>query len=414
MVSSFYKKYRNRVIRMKKIFIASHCMELGGAERSLLGILNSIDYKKYEVDLFLYRHTGELLKYIPEEVNLLPVDKQMSMLAIPFSNVIKKGQFSMAWGRYQGKKKALKFEKENENGQESMVMLEYSHKYTIPYVKKTINKSYDLAISFLTPHYYVADKINAKVKLAWIHTDYSNYLLDVKSELQMWSCYDHIASISPKCTEGFLKVFPELKDKIIEISNVNAEQLIRAQAKEKIAYDMETETGEICLCSIGRFAHAKNFDHIPAIAKKIKEKDIKFKWFIIGYGGDEQLIRDKIKESGMEDYVIILGKKANPYPYIKKCDIYIQPSRYEGKAVTVIEAQMLEKPVIITAFPSSSSQLEDGVDGVIVPMDDEGCAKGIVDVINNKELQEKLVKNCRMRDYSSSKEVEKLYKLMGD
>lgn len=399
---------------MKKIFIASHCMELGGAERSLLGILNSIDYKKYEVDLMLYRHTGELLKYIPEEVNLLPEDKQMSMLAIPFSNVIKKGQFMMAYGRYKGKKKALEYEKNNTNGKESMVMLDYSHKYTVPYVKKTIDKMYDLAISFLTPHYYVAEKINAKVKLAWMHTDYSNYLLDVRSELEMWGKYDHIASISPKCTEGFLKVFPELKDKIIEISNVNAEKLIRQQATEEDAMDMKTQDDEVCLCSIGRFAHAKNFDHIPAIASKIKEQGIKFKWFIIGYGGEEQLICEKIKEENMEDTVIILGKKANPYPYIKNCDIYVQPSRYEGKAVTVIEAQMLQKPVIITAFPSSSSQLEDGVDGVIVPMDDEGCAKGIVNVIKNKELQEKLVKNCGMRDYSSSKEVEKLYKLMGD
>lgn len=78
---------------MKKIFIASHCMELGGAERSLLGILNSIDYKNYEVDLLLYRHTGELLRYIPKEVNLLPEDKQMSMLAIPFVNVLKRDNY---------------------------------------------------------------------------------------------------------------------------------------------------------------------------------------------------------------------------------------------------------------------------------------------------------------------------------
>lgn len=115
-------------------------MELGGAERSLLGILNAMDYQKYEVDLFLYRHTGELLKYIPKEVNLLPEDKQMSMLAIPFQNVIKKGQFSMALGRYRGKKKALQFNKENVNGKESMVMLDYSHKYTVPYVKKEFIK----------------------------------------------------------------------------------------------------------------------------------------------------------------------------------------------------------------------------------------------------------------------------------
>ena len=92
----------------------------------------------------------------------------------------------------------------------------------------------------------------------------------------------------------------------------------------------------------------------------------------------------------------------------------MQPSRYEGKAVTVLEAQMLGKPVIITAFPSSDSQLENGVDGIIVPMDDKGCAEGIVNVINNKELREKIAKNCCMRDYSNAKEVEKLYRLMGD
>ena len=116
----------------------------------------------------------------------------------------------------------------------------------------------------------------------------------------------------------------------------------------------------------------------------------------------------------MEDRVIILGKKSNPYPYIKKCDIYIQPSRYEGKAVTVLEAQVLKKPVVITAFPSSDSQLENRVDGIIVPMDDEGCAKGIVDVIRNKELRKQLIVNCGKRDYSNKTEVRKIYKLMGD
>ena len=210
----------------------------------------------------------------------------------------------------------------------------------------------------------------------------------------------------------FLKVFPELKDKIVEISNINAENLIRRQAKDESAGDMNVESAEKCLCSIGRFAQAKNFDHVPRIAKKMLEKGMEFKWFLIGYGGEEALIRKQIKEQGMEDTVIILGKKDNPYPYIEKCDFYIQPSRYEGKAVTVLEAQMLGKPVIITAYPSSESQLEDGIDGVIVPMDDEGCAEGIVKVMGNLELCEKLIKNCKSRDYSNCKEVEKLYDLI--
>ena len=223
-----------------------------------------------------------------------------------------------------------------------------------------------------------------------------------------------LVSISEKCTEGFLKVFPELKHKIIEIDNINAESLIQAQVNEHGAEDMETMEKEICLCSIGRFTRAKNFDNVPQIAKKMKECGIRFKWFLIGYGGEEQLIRDQIEKYGMEHDVIILGKRSNPYPYIKKCDLYIQPSRYEGKAVTVLEAQMLRKPVIITAFPSSESQLEDGVDGIIVPMDNDGCAKGIIDVIQNKDLRKRLIKNCGRRDYSNRQEIEKLYHLMGD
>ena len=114
----------------------------------------------------------------------------------------------------------------------------------------------------------------------------------------------------------------------------------------------------------------------------------------------------------MEDHVIILGKKSNPYPYIKACDVYIQPSRYEGKCVAVREAQMLGKPVIITNYATSASQLEDGVDGVIVPMDNEGCAQGIANVLRNPQLMEQLQETCKGRDYSNSKEVEKTYDLV--
>ena len=114
----------------------------------------------------------------------------------------------------------------------------------------------------------------------------------------------------------------------------------------------------------------------------------------------------------MEEYVIILGKKTNPYPYIKNCDLYVQPSRYEGKAVTVREAQMLCKPVVITKFATSSSQLSDGYDGIIVPMDNQGCADGIANVLKNKELMLMLSKNCAKNDYSNAEEVNKLYDII--
>ncbi|MBR1676863.1 MAG: glycosyltransferase, partial [Clostridia bacterium] len=129
----------------------------------------------------------------------------------------------------------------------------------------------------------------------------------------------------------------------------------------------------------------------------------------IGYGGDEQLIKNKIAEAEMQDRVVILGKKENPYPYIKACDIYVQPSKYEGKSVSVREAQILNKPVIITAYATSGSQLKDGFDGIIVPMDNEGCAEGIARVIENKELQQRLIENTKACDYTNAQEISKIH-----
>ena len=110
--------------------------------------------------------------------------------------------------------------------------------------------------------------------------------------------------------------------------------------------------------------------------------------------------------------MILLGKKANPYPYMAACDLYVQPSRYEGKAVTVREAQMLGKPVVITRYATSASQLEEDVDGVIVPMDNEGCAAGIAELLRDEAKMERLRQTCLARDYSGAEEVEKIYQLM--
>ena len=271
---------------------------------------------------------------------------------------------------------------------------------------------YDLAISFLTPHYFVAEKVRAKKKIAWIHTDYSVVQVDGASELAMWSRYDSIASISENVTETFLSGFPSLKEKIVLIENILPKALIGGQANAfPVEKEMPNDTA-IKLLSIGRFSNQKNFDNVPDICRRILEAGLDIKWYLIGYGGDEPLIRRKISEAGMENRVVILGKKENPYPYIKACDLYVQPSRYEGKAVTVREAQMLCKPVVITRYATSASQLEDGVDGVIVPMDNAGCAEGIASVIRDEILRKKLIENTKTRDYTNAEEIQKIYRVM--
>lgn len=395
---------------MKRIFIFSHGMELGGAERALLGLLEAIDPEQVQVDLFLMRHSGELMRFIPKYVHLLPERPQYASLAVPIRDVIRERQVAVGIGRFVGKIAAKHRVRQIGLSQDNGVGLEYSHKYTRWAMPHIGDGEYDLAISFLTPHYFVAEKVKAKKKVAWIHTDYTCVHVDVESETAMWGAYDYIASISDAVTDGFLKIFPALKDKLVLIENVLPTILIQRQAEE-FSVDKEMPFKGIRLLSVGRYCVAKNYDNVPAICKRIVEMGLNVKWYIIGYGGDEQLICEKIKEAGMDNYVIMLGKKENPYPYISACDLYVQPSRYEGNCVTVHEAQILGKPVVITRYATSKDQLEEGVDGVIVPMDNEGCAEGIAALLRDPQKMRFLSDNCLARDYSNSGELEKLLNL---
>lgn len=395
----------------RKILIFSHAMEIGGAERALLGLLETIDTTKYNVDLFLMRHQGEMMKYIPSNINLLPEIPQYACLAVPIINVIKRGQLKVACGRMAGKYAAQRRVRELKLA-ENDVALEYSHKYTINAMPIVSDEEYDVAISFLTPHYFVAEKIKAKKKIAWIHTDYAKVQVDIESQLKMWNKYDSIISISENVTNSFLNVFPLLKNKIKLIENIIPMKYMNSLKNAFSVISEMPEDGTVKLLSIGRFSSAKRFDEVPKLCKLLRDLGLNVKWYLIGFGGDEQLICQKIREMEMQEYVLILGKKENPYPYIEACDIYIQPSRYEGKSVAVQEAQILNKPVIITNYATAQSQLKDGYDGVIVPMEIKECADGIAAVIKDSDLQRQLIENTKKNDYTNASEIDKLYYLL--
>ena len=272
------------------------------------------------------------------------------------------------------------------------------------------DEEYDLAISFLTPHYIVTHKVHAKKKIAWIHTDYSKVQINEESELEMWSAYDQIISISDDVTKTFQKIFPTLSTKIIKIENIIPEKLIISQSKEFIPVE-EMPDKSIKILSIGRYCTAKNFDNVPNICKHLVKQGMNVKWYLIGFGPDENLIKEKIKEEHMEKNVIMLGKKSNPYPYICRCDLYVQPSRYEGKCVSVKEAQMLGKPVVITNYATANSQVENGVDGIIVTMDNEKCAVEIARILKDEEKMKRMSQKCTEKNYSNVTEVKKIYSM---
>lgn len=395
----------------KNILILMPSMFIGGAERSLIGLLDSIDYTKYNIDLFLNRHEGEFLNLIPEKVNLLPQIDAYTNFDRPIKDVLFSKNFKYGIARLKAKADMRKNVKLG-NKHNVWSSLQFISNRLTPLLPN-IDKEYDLAINFLGIADVLGQKVKAKKKLAWIHTDYTKLVPNKELDMDTYSKVDYVVTVSNDCENQFLSVYPMLKDKSLVVENILSEKFIKEQANEKITDDkFDINNDQIKLVSIGRFTDAKNFDNVPQICKHILEKGIDVKWYIIGFGGDETLIKQKIKEFDMEQYVIMLGKKENPYPYIKACDIYAQPSRYEGKAVAVREAQVLNKPVVITNFTTSKSQLTDGFDGVIVPMDNEGCADGICNLIKDKELQQRLIENTKITDYTNKQELEKIYALL--
>lgn len=397
----------------KKIIIVSHNLRIGGVERSLLGLLNSVDYSRVEVDLFLFYHDGEFMSMIPKEVNLLPQIDKYSTLMRPASEVLKMGYPDVLFHKWRAKQKARKFCTAKNVGPDNLVMSTYLQREVAKCLPKITDKVYDLAVSFLTPHYIVPQKLKARKTIAWIHTDYSFFEVDPKVETAMWDSYDYIAAISDESGNAFIKTFPGLKSKMTVIENILSPAFVRDQAREQVTDPIFTwNSDEVAICSVGRFTDAKNFDNVPEIVRLLKESGCKVRWFLIGYGGDEQFVRNRIQENNVSHEVVILGKKENPYPYMAACDIYAQPSRYEGKAVAVREAQILGKPVIITDFPTSKSQLTDGVDGIIVGLDNQACAEGIGQLIQNRALRDRLTKHCLDSDYGNEQEVDKIIKLL--
>lgn len=395
----------------KRIFIAIHYLEIGGAETSLIGLLNAIDPELYDVDLFLYSHRGELLKQVPNTIHLLPEIKKYDVIEKPIKEAIQKGCPDIALARLWAKYQFARYAKKN-HLKEGSAILQYVFDAVTPLLPDiNPNTEYDLAISFLTPHNIVLNKVKAKKKLAWIHTDYTKISVNVEKEIKVWSQFDHIVSISEDVTRSFLSVFPALAGKIIEIANILSPRTVRAKALAS-KVDFPIQNGRVNLLSVGRFTFAKNFDNVPDICRRILQEGCEVYWYIVGYGGDEQLIKERIKEAGMEEHVILLGKRENPYPFIKECDIYVQPSRFEGNAVTVREAQILCKPVVAANYPTAHSQIKQGVDGIIVPQDNAGCAHEIAQFIRNEKLQQKIVGYLKEHDYGNEREINKLHRLI--
>lgn len=393
----------------KKLLFVMESMGSGGGERSLLTLLQLIDYDKHSVDLMLFNSSGLFMDMIPEQVNIISFGKSYESFVQPFGVSLKKyllkGNLKGAYNRFMYSKTV--------NGKEGSTL--YRDQLAWKYMKGAVAvdlPEYDAAIGYLEgkPNFFVADCVKAKVKIAYIHSDYRKLEMDKKLDEKIFEKFDYVVGVSDKCADILREEFPDLKEKIRAVENITSPEVLRKMAEES-AEEYENANSKVLL-TIGRIAPPKGYDIAVDAAEILTENGADFKWFAIGKGELQAEIEQKIKEKNLENKFILLGERANPYPYINGCDVYVQPSYYEGKSIAIDEAKCFAKPIVATRFTTVLDQLADGETAVLAEIDAKSVAEKIMRLMADEKLCEHLSENLKKEKLGNEEEINKFYEML--
>lgn len=393
----------------KNILFIIPSLSAGGGEKSLINLLSQINYEQFNVDLFLLNHEGIFMDYLPSQVKILSLPENYKMFSKPLIDSIKElintGKPLLALNR-------ILFSLEIRRTKD----ISKREQYTWKYLSKSLDsleKTYDVAIGFLekTSTYYCVDKVKAQRKIGWVHIDYDKLGMDPVFDSPYFDALSSIVTVSEECANIFIKRFPNQENKVKVIYNVVSPSTIHEMANQIIESEFEKKENEFNLLTIGRLHYQKGLEMAIDACEFLVEKGFNIKWFVIGEGDEREKLTRLIEKKGLKNHFFLLGLKANPYPYLKQADIYVQPSRFEGKSIALDEAKILQKPIVITNFSTASDQITNGVDGLIVNMDGQSVANGIEKLIINGEHRETLSENLKKLKLGTEKEVEKLYQI---
>lgn len=396
-------------MKKKRLLFVIDDLGSGGGERSLLTVLQLLDYKKYEVDLLVFIPRGLFLKSVPVEVQLVHLNEAYDIFTLPLAKSITKfflkGNFSFAINRFR-----CAYVAHFMTGS-SRYIDQRVWKYMRCAFENTLPE-YDAAIGYLEgkPNFFVADCVKAKIKIGYVHNDYNKLKMDRELDGKFFEKMNIIVSVSEKCCDVLKEVFPEYADKVRMIENITSPIVLKSMSEGDVT-EYKKNPGKTLL-TIGRLSQQKGYDIAVDAAEILAKNGVEFKWFAIGRGELQAQIEQKIREKNLEDKFILLGERANPYPYIAGCDIYVQPSYFEGKSIAIDEAKCFAKPIVATKFTTVLDQLADGETALLAEIDAASVAEKIMQLISDKELCESLSENLKKEKLGNEEEIEKFYEIL--
>ncbi|WHY90989.1 glycosyltransferase [Neobacillus cucumis] len=385
---------------MKKslLFVNGH-LNVGGVENSLLNVLKSIDYNKYEVDLILFEELGDYAKEVPTQVNVFYYN--LANAYGPIKECILQNIKNRDWF-------LLNFR--------LILLLEKIIGVKALYFGKplfNLKKEYDCAIAYRVGICtdFVGYIINSKKKVTWWHHgsyDYSEN--QTKRWVKVFKNFNKIIAVSDSTKEMLLNNIKEISNKTITIPNIiNINELL-SKANEGISNIKEN----IDLLSIGRLSPEKGMIDCVHACKKLVDNGYNVKWHLIGEGTQRGDIERCIKEYKLENNMYLLGALSNPYPYIKNAYIYVHPSHVESLSITVLEALALNTPVTVAKSLGPEEFIRHKENGLLVDPTPDALFKGIVSLFKDNKLYKQLKKdkNDVLKNYSPEVIMKKIYDLI--
>lgn len=371
---------------MKKILFCLQAMALGGVEKELITVLKKIQDQFDVTLLVLYKDDESVLAEVPESVKIvsLDIDKNYycSGMAGLVSQRIKKGKIIEATSMLTKRLLGIGLSAANTN---------------IDGISE-LEGMYDVAICYHIHSplmlKYTALKVKAKKKIGWIHNDFYASGYKIQRLKTYVSAYDEFVAVSKKVEDEFRQSCPWYQGGVSTAYNYMDDQEIVERSEDPVDEEIFLAEKEVKLLTVGRFTEQKGIDMAIEVAAMLKKEKVKFHWFLIGHGELEATFRRLIQKFSVADCFTILGRKTNPYPFIKNCDIYVQPSRHEAFGLAVKEAKILKKPIVCTNFNGADEQIENGKNGIIVPVNDPvALCNALGDLINSPEARKALTKS---------------------
>ena len=322
-------------MRKKQIAIVTRQFITGGVERALVALLKQFDYHKVSVDVYVQELGGDLFGEIPEEVHVIqmpPIDLKR-MDAYPFL-WLRRIVFRL---RLCAKETFTK-------------QCFLSSKLYMPQKKK-----YDIAIAYHAPNtmpvYYTIDNIIAENKILWLHGDLKTNDGTNRYVYSYHQKYDRVYAVSQDVKDSFVKLHPEKQNSVELFYNYVDVNKVRELSLTGPTFPLPSDFN---ILTIGRLCRQKGIDLAIEAFSRIDTRGREIKWYVCGGGEDMGKLKQMIQDYGLEDRFILLGNQLNPYRYLRDCDLYVQPSRFEGYCTTTNEARILGKAVITTDVSGAS------------------------------------------------------------